>query len=135
MVREECQHWVALGAIRVWQAAAIGQRVLLAAAMGGLDLLPAFVRGKRLILQHATAHVDMTAEAHQQTAGAIQVRAIWHVLPMEARGRAHVTAASVALHGILSKCIAQCKALVSEDALHRRMDGAAARRGLCMVIV
>ena len=63
VLREERQRWVALGVSRVREAEAIGRRGLLTAAMGGLGLLQAFVRGKRLILQHATAHVNVMAEA------------------------------------------------------------------------
>ena len=67
-VQEGHRRWVALGVRRVREAEAIGRRGLLTAAMGGLGLLHAFVRGKRLILPHATAHVNMMAEAERQAA-------------------------------------------------------------------
>ena len=107
VVREERQRWVALGASRVQEAETIGRRGLLAAARGGLSLLHAFVRGKRLILQHATAHVNTMAEAQQQAARASQVRATRYVLHTEARGRAHVASTSLALHNILITGIAR----------------------------
>ena len=100
----------------------------------GLGLLHAVGRGKRLILQHATAHINIMAEARQQAARAIQVRAIRHVLHMEARGRAHVAATSLALHSLLINSIAQRKALVLEDALHRRMYGGAAHQDLAHLL-
>ena len=130
VVREERQRRVALGMSQVREAEAMGQRGLLTAAKGGLGLVHAFARGKHSILQHATTHVKMMAEAQQQAAHAIQVRATRHVLHTEARGRAHVAAMLLALHSILINDIAQRKALVLEDALHRRMYAAAARRDL-----
>ena len=89
------------GEIQVREAEAIYQRGLLAAAMGGLGLLHALVRGKRLSLQHATTHVKMMAEAQQQAVHNIQVCATLHVLHMEAPGRAHIAATWLALHSIL----------------------------------
>ena len=86
VVREERQRWVALGMSQVREAEAMGQRGLLTAAKGGLGLVHAFARGKHSILQHATTHVKMMAEAQQQAAHAIQVRATRHVLHTEARG-------------------------------------------------
>ena len=52
---------------------------------------------------------------------------------MEAQGRAHVAAALLALQHLI-KCIAQHKALVLKDALHRRMYSAAARRDLAYLL-
>ena len=71
VVREELQRWVAPGMRQEREAEAVGRRSLPTAAMGGgwgLGLSHAFVRGKPLILQHATTHVNMSAEAHQQAA-------------------------------------------------------------------
>ena len=65
VVREERQRWVTLGINRVREAEAIGRRGLLTAAIGGLGPLHAFVGGKDLILQHATTHANMMAEAQQ----------------------------------------------------------------------
>ena len=73
--REERRRWVTLPVSRVREAEAIGRRGLLTAAMGGLGLSQAFVRGKPLMFQHATAHVNMMAEAQQQAAQSIQVHA------------------------------------------------------------
>ena len=98
--------------------------------MGGLGLRPTFMRGKRLILQHATAPVNLLAEAQQQAARAIHVRATRQVLHMEARGRGPVAFALHALQHILLDCIAQRKALILADASHCRMYGAAGRRDL-----
>ena len=53
---------------------------------------------------------------------------------MEARGRAHISTPSPALNSILIECMAQRKALVLEDVLHRRMYGAAARRALAYLL-
>ena len=53
----------------------------------------------------------------QEAAHAIQVRVARHVLPMEARGIAHMATTSLALHGILIEHVAQRKAFVLEDAL------------------
>ena len=65
VVREERQRWVTLGINWVREAEAIGRRGLLTAAIGGLGPLHAFVGGKDLILQHATTHANMMAEAQQ----------------------------------------------------------------------
>ena len=92
------------------------RRGLLTAAMGGQGLSDAFVRGQRLVLQHATAHAKRMAEVRQQAAHTTQVRATRHVLHMEARGRAHIAATLLALHSTWIEYIAQC-----------RMYGAAAR--------
>ena len=48
---------------QVWEAEAVDTSGLVVVAMGGLGLSHAFVRGKHLILQHATTHVKMMAEA------------------------------------------------------------------------
>ena len=105
------------------------------AAMGGPGLLHAFVRGRRLILQHTTAHANGMAEAHRQAARAILVRATRRVLQTEARGRAQVALTSHALHRMLLNFIAHRKALVLADTPHPRMYGAAARRDLCTLII
>ena len=55
MVREERQRWVALGVSRVRESEAIG----------ALGLSEAVLQGKILILQHATAHANMMAEARE----------------------------------------------------------------------
>ena len=55
-----------LGMSQVREAEAIGRRGPLRAAVGGLGLLHAFVRGKRLVLQHATLRVKLIAEAQRQ---------------------------------------------------------------------
>ena len=91
VVREGRQRWVALGVSQVREAEATGRRGLQTAAMGGLGLLQAFVRGEHLILQHAAAHGNTVAGAHQQAARAIQVRATQHVLHTEgiSERRAH----------------------------------------------
>ena len=133
MVREERQRWVALGMSHVLEAKVIGRRGLLTTAMGGLGLLHAFVRVKHLILQHATTHVKMMAEAQPQAARTIQMRVTRHVLHTEARGRAHIATTSLAWHSIFIEYLAHRKAFVFEDALHRRRYGAAARRDLAFV--
>ena len=51
------------------------------------------------------------------------MRATRHVLHIEARGRAYVAAAWLALHGTLINGIDQRKALAVADALQRRMYG------------
>ena len=130
MVQEESQRRVAIGPSFVNAAEAAGRRGLLNAATRGLGLLRASVRDKRLILQHATAHADTIAEACRQAAGAIQVRATWHVLQMEARGRAQVASTSHALHNMLLSFTTQCRAMILADKLHRRMYGAGARHNL-----
>ena len=112
---------MALGVSLVHDAEAVGRRGLLIAAIGGPGLLHAFVRGKLLINQHATADANMLSEAQRQAPGAVQVPATRHVLRMEARGRAQVAPSLHALHNMLLKFIAQCKALFLADALHRRM--------------
>ena len=54
----------------------------------------------------------MMAEAHQQAAEAIQVRATRHVLHLEARGRAQIASTSHALHNMLLDSIARRKASI-----------------------
>ena len=103
--------------------------------MGGLGLLHAFVRDKQLILQHATAHVHMIAEARRQAARAIQVRATGHVLHTGARGRAQAASTLRVLHNMLLNFTAQRKALALADMLHHIMYGAATRRDLCIFII
>ena len=98
--------------------------------MWGLALLHAFVREKLLILQHATAHASMSAEARRQAVRAIQVRATRHVLHMEARGRAQVASTLHALHNMLLSLTTQRRALIQAGALRRRMYGAVVRRNL-----
>ena len=98
--------------------------------MGGLGLVHAFVRDKQLILQHATAHANMIAEARRQAVRAIQVRATQHVLRMEARGRAQVASTLHALHNMLLSFTTQHRALILPAALRRRMYGAVVRRNL-----
>ena len=90
LVQEENQRRVVLGVSFVRASEAAGRRGLLNVPTGGLGLLHAFVRDKRLMLQHATAHANMTTEARRQAARAIWVRATRHILDMEARGRAQV---------------------------------------------
>ena len=109
MVREERQRWGALGMSQVQEAEAIDRRGLLTAAMGGLGLVHAFLPGKHLPLQHATAHAKVMAEAQQQAAHAIQVRATCHAPHTEVRGRGHVAMRSLALHSILIECVAHHK--------------------------
>ena len=91
--------------------------------MWGLALLHAFVREKLLILQHATAHASMSAEARRQAVRAIQVRATRHVLHTEARGRAQVASTPHALHNMLLRFTTQRRALILAEALRRRMYG------------
>ena len=55
---------------------AAGRRGLLNAAIQGLGLSHAFVQDNHLIVQHATTHANMIAEARQQAVRAIQVRAM-----------------------------------------------------------
>ena len=96
--------------------------------MGGLELLHAFVRDKRLILQPATAHANMIAEGRCQAGRAIQVCATRHVLHTEAQGRSQVASTSHALHEMLLSFTTRRRALILVEAPCRRMDGAAARR-------
>ena len=130
LVLEEHQCRVALGVSLVQTAEAEGRRGLLTSAMEGLGLLHAFVRGKQLILQYATAHSNMMAGAHRKTTRAIWVHAIRRVLHMDARGRAQVASTSHALHNMLLSFTTQRRALILADKLHRRMYGAAARHNL-----
>ena len=66
MAQMESQRRVARGGTFVQTAEAAGRRGLQDAAMGGFDLLHVFGRDKHLILQHATAHANMIAEARRQ---------------------------------------------------------------------
>ena len=91
----------------------------------GVLVQSAFVRDKRLIVQHATAHANMIAEPQCQAGRAIQVRAMRHVLHMEARGRAQVASTLRALHNMLLSLTTHRRALVLAEALRRRMYGAA----------
>ena len=64
---EEQLHWAALGPSQVREAEAIGRRGLAAMLTRGLGLLPSSARGERLMLQPATGHVKVRAEAQQQS--------------------------------------------------------------------
>ena len=79
--------------------------------------------------QRQTGQVPMRHQAHQQEVNAIHAR-----VPMEAQCRASMAAGSLAPRSILIGCLAQRKAAVQEDALHRRMYGAAARRDVAYII-
>ena len=98
LAQEESQHMVAQGGSFVQTAEAAGRRGLQGAAIGCLDLLHAFVRDKQLILQHSTAQANMIAQARHHAGRAIPVRAMRHVLRVEAQGRARVASYAATPH-------------------------------------
>ena len=98
LVQDKSQCRVAQGGSFVQTAEAAGRRGLQGAAIGCLDLLHAFVRDKQLILQHSTAQANMIAQARHHAGRAIPVRAMRHVLRVEAQGRARVASYAATPH-------------------------------------
>ena len=134
LAQEEGQCEIAQGGSFLQTAEAAGSRGLQGAAMRGLELLYAFVRAERLILQHARAPANMIAGARRQAGRAVQVRATRHVLHTEAQGRAQVAPTSHALHDMLLCFPTQRRVLIRAEALRRRMFSAAARRHLAQLL-
>ena len=105
-------------------------------AKGGLSLLHALIRRKCPISQHVSMHFKRVTGAPRQRQGvmAIQICGVRHVLHMEPQHRESIAVDLLTLHGILIDIMVHRKALVQEEALHRRMYGAAARRDLARLL-
>ena len=98
--------------------------------LGVLRLLHSLASSTRLILQHTRNHFRMLADARSQQTISICRRATNRLLQQEAQYRSLIQTAAFAQHSILVDCLRQRNAMVCEEAIHRLMYGAMARRDI-----